>query len=72
MTDQPYEWQPIEKVPKDGTEVILYFSTGSCRVPCIARYREGALDSLGVPNWERVECIPGPQPTGWLPIIYKD
>lgn len=71
-TKPDYEWRPIETVPKDGTNVILYFSLGTCRVPYVAKYRKGYMDESGVMDWETVRPIPADAPTGWLPIIYKD
>lgn len=73
MPDTPvYSWNDMSTVPKDKP-VILYFTTGTCRVPYVAQYRQGFLDPrTGVMDWETIAPIPGDAPTGWLPIIWKD
>lgn len=70
-TDAPYAWRDMKDVPKDQ-DVILYFSTGTCRVPLVARYNPGFMDPIGLVDWRVIQPIPGPAPTGWLPLIWKD
>jgi hypothetical protein len=69
--DPPYFWRDMKDVPKDQ-DVILYFSTGTCRVPLVARYQQGYMDPIGLKDWKVIRPIPGDAPTGWLPLIYKD
>lgn len=71
MTEAAYVWRDMKDVPRDQ-DVILYFTTGSCRCPLVARYEKGYIDPIGLVDWRVVQPIPGPEPTGWLPLIWKD
>lgn len=72
MSEAPYKWFDMANAPKDGTLVILYFSVGTNRIPYVARYRKGFIDNNGTLDWESVNPIPSGDPTGWLPIVWKD
>lgn len=60
------QWQPMETAPKDGTEVLLKFPSGTKRTGCWAK----RIDCWSVD----MVIAPPSMPIGWMPLppAHKD
>lgn len=66
------EWQLIEKAPKDGTEMWLWWPDADERYPVVGRWKQ-VSEKLGG-FWlivKRGAGIVGSAPTHWMPLPEK-
>lgn len=66
-------WQPIETAPKDGTDILVWYS-GAVRVTrWYVHYMNGHPDLRRAPEWDQ-DVMYGPsyygpmEPTHWMPL----
>lgn len=54
------KWEPIETAPKDGSEILLFFTTHFSKI-CVGHYAIGNwIESQG---WSIAD-----KPTHWMPL----
>ena len=54
------EWQPIETAPRDGTDILVGYTTGEI---CILHF-----DAATFAWWDHLGAYEFPDPTHWMPL----